>query len=76
MLAAASCTGSSLPTLTSKKNTLLASCHCWCAATTHKHSWYTYMLLVRMHEVPDLDHKGGIRRLDRYDQLAEYVFGE
>jgi hypothetical protein len=30
-----------------------------------------------MHEVPDLDSKtGGIRRLDRYDQLAEYVFGE
>jgi hypothetical protein len=30
-----------------------------------------------MHEVPDLSSKaGGIRRLDRYDQLAEYVFGE
>lgn len=34
------------------------------------------MLLVYMHEVPDLDCKGGIRRLDRYDQLAEYVWGE
>jgi hypothetical protein len=34
------------------------------------------MLLVFMHEVPDLDHKGGIRRLDRYDELAEYVWGE
>jgi hypothetical protein len=33
------------------------------------------MLLVYMHEVPDLSSKGGIRRLDRYDQLAEYVFG-
>jgi hypothetical protein len=40
-------------------------------------SWHTYRLLVYMHEVPDLDSKtGGIRRLDRYDQLAEYVFGE
>ena len=31
-----------------------------------------------MHEVPDLDCKvgNGIRRLDRYDQLAEYAFGE
>ena len=37
----------------------------------------TYRLLVYMHEVPDLGSKaGGIRRLDRYDQLAEYVFGE
>ena len=43
---------------------------------THTHSWHTYKLLVYMHEVPDLDSKGGIRRLDRYDQLAEYVFGE
>ena len=41
------------------------------------HSWHTYRLLVYMHEVPDLSSKaGGIRRLDRYDQLAEYVFGE
>lgn len=39
-------------------------------------SWYTYVLLVRMHEVPDLGKTGGVRRLDRYDQLAEYVFGE
>jgi hypothetical protein len=39
-------------------------------------SWHTYMLLVYMHEVPDLSSKGGIRRLDRYDQLAEYVWGE
>eukprot|EP00878_Enallax_costatus_P027683 GHUV01029826.1.p1 GENE.GHUV01029826.1~~GHUV01029826.1.p1 ORF type:complete len:253 (+),score=58.01 GHUV01029826.1:364-1122(+) len=40
-------------------------------------SWHTYKLLVYMHEVPDLDCKAGngIRRLDRYDQLAEYVFG-
>lgn len=41
-------------------------------------SWYTYKLLVYMHEVPDLDAKagaGGVRRLDRYDQLADYVFG-
>jgi hypothetical protein len=34
------------------------------------------MLLVYMHEVPDLNCKHGIRRLDRYDQLAEYVWGE
>jgi hypothetical protein len=40
------------------------------------HSWHTYKLLVYMHEVPDLDSQGGIRRLDRYDQLAEYVWGE
>ena len=40
-------------------------------------SWHTYRLLVMMHEVPDLGSKtGGIRRLDRYDQLAEYVFGK
>jgi len=40
-------------------------------------SWHTYKLLVYMHEVPDLGSpKGGIRRLDRYDQLAEYVFGK
>jgi len=39
-------------------------------------SWHTYKLLVYMHEVPDLDSKGGIKRLDRYDQLAEYVFGK
>ena len=40
-------------------------------------SWHTYMLLVYMHEVPDLGSKeGGIRRLDRYDQLAEYIWGE
>jgi len=41
-------------------------------------SWHTYKLLVYMHEVPDLDNKagGGIRRLDRYDQLAEYVLGK
>uniref|UniRef100_A0A383W7B9 Amino acid transporter transmembrane domain-containing protein n=1 Tax=Tetradesmus obliquus TaxID=3088 RepID=A0A383W7B9_TETOB len=40
-------------------------------------SWYTYLLLVWMHEVPDLDNKAGngIRRLDRYDQLATYVLG-
>lgn len=39
-------------------------------------SWYTYKLLVYMHEVPDLGSKvGGIRRLDRYDQLADYVLG-
>jgi hypothetical protein len=31
-------------------------------------SWYTYLLLVWMHEVPDLDNKAGngIRRLDRW----------
>lgn len=34
------------------------------------------MLLVYMHEVPDLSEKGGIKRLDRYDHLAEYVWGE
>jgi amino acid permease len=41
-------------------------------------SWHTYKLLVYMHEVPDLDNKagGGIRRLDRYDQLAEYILGK
>lgn len=39
-------------------------------------SWHTYMLLVYMHEVPDLSSKGGIRRLDRYDQLAAYVWGK
>jgi len=40
-------------------------------------SWYTYRLLSYMHEVPDLGSKlGGIKRLDRYDQLAEYVWGE
>lgn len=39
-------------------------------------SWYTYVLLVQMHEVPDLAGKGGVRRLDRYDQLAAYVLGE
>lgn len=41
-------------------------------------SWHTYKLLVLMHVVPDLDCKagGGIRRLDRYDQLAEYVLGK
>jgi amino acid permease len=45
-------------------------------------SWYTYKLLVFMHEVPDLDQKpepgnnmGGVRRLDRYDELSDYVFG-
>eukprot|EP00882_Tetradesmus_deserticola_P000139 GHRQ01000155.1.p1 GENE.GHRQ01000155.1~~GHRQ01000155.1.p1 ORF type:complete len:391 (+),score=123.08 GHRQ01000155.1:506-1678(+) len=40
-------------------------------------SWYTYLLLVWMHEVPDLSNKAGngIRRLDRYDQLATYVLG-
>jgi hypothetical protein len=32
-----------------------------------RRSWYTYLLLARMHEVPDLDNKAGngIRRLDR-----------
>jgi hypothetical protein len=40
-------------------------------------SWHTYKLLVLMHEVPDLASKrGGIRRLDRYDQLAAYILGE
>lgn len=41
-------------------------------------SWHTYKLLVYMHEVPDLDYKAGngVRRLDRYDQLAEYVLGK
>ena len=41
-------------------------------------SWHTYKLLVYMHEVPDLDCKAGngVRRLDRYDQLSAYVFGE
>eukprot|EP00775_Hariotina_reticulata_P008259 gene8259-8447_t len=31
-----------------------------------------------MHEVPDLDNKagGGIRRLDRYDQLSRYILGK
>uniref|UniRef100_A0A383VWF1 Amino acid transporter transmembrane domain-containing protein n=1 Tax=Tetradesmus obliquus TaxID=3088 RepID=A0A383VWF1_TETOB len=40
-------------------------------------SWYTYLLLARMHEVPDLDNKAGngVRRLDRYDQLSCYVLG-
>jgi hypothetical protein len=49
-------------------------CCCCCCCCC---SWHTYRLLVYMHEVPDLTSKtGGIRRLDRYDQLAEYVFGE
>lgn len=39
-------------------------------------SWHTYMLLVYMHEVPDLGSKGGVRRMDRYDQLADYVWGK
>jgi hypothetical protein len=39
-------------------------------------SWHTYMLLVYMHEVPHLSSKHGIKRMDRYDQLAEYVWGE
>jgi Transmembrane amino acid transporter protein len=39
-------------------------------------SWYTYKLLAYMHEVPDLDAPKGVRRLDRYDELAEYVLGE
>ncbi|KAF8065609.1 LHT2 [Scenedesmus sp. PABB004] len=41
-------------------------------------SWYTYKQLVYMHEVPDLDCKegGGLRRLDRYDQLSTYLLGE
>eukprot|EP00775_Hariotina_reticulata_P006859 gene6861-7075_t len=39
---------------------------------------YTYKLLAYMHEVPDLDCKAGngIRRLDRYDQLAGYLLGK
>ncbi|WIA23691.1 hypothetical protein OEZ85_000385 [Tetradesmus obliquus] len=41
-------------------------------------SWYTYKLLAYMHEVPDLDSKegGGIKRLDRYDQLSCYILGK
>jgi hypothetical protein len=39
-------------------------------------SWHTYKLLVYMHEVPDLDAPKGLRRLDRYDELAEHVLGE
>ncbi|WIA19602.1 hypothetical protein OEZ85_005540 [Tetradesmus obliquus] len=40
-------------------------------------SWYTYKLLVYMHEVPDLDCTlgKGVRRLDRYDQLSAYLLG-
>ena len=38
-------------------------------------SWHTYKLLVLMHEVPDLGAPKGLRRLDRYDELAEYVLG-
>jgi hypothetical protein len=48
----------------------LVGCCCCCC------SWHTYKLLVYMHEVPDLDSKGGIRRLDRYDQLAQYILGK
>jgi len=49
-----------------------------CAYLTPTCSWHTYKLLVYMHEVPDLDNKagGGIQRLDRYDQLAEYILGK
>ncbi|KAF8060318.1 LHT2 [Scenedesmus sp. PABB004] len=41
-------------------------------------SWYTYKQLVYMHEVPDLDAKeaGGLRRMDRYDQLSTYILGK
>eukprot|EP00879_Flechtneria_rotunda_P017139 GHRR01017950.1.p1 GENE.GHRR01017950.1~~GHRR01017950.1.p1 ORF type:complete len:148 (-),score=8.66 GHRR01017950.1:304-747(-) len=41
-------------------------------------SWYTYKLLVYMHEVPDLNNKAGcgIRRLDRYDHLSRYILGK
>jgi hypothetical protein len=44
-------------------------------------SWYTYKLLVKMHEIPDPTIKvagGGqaIRRLDRYQDLTMYVFGK
>jgi len=54
---------------------LLLMHNCLCPVSS-AHSWHTYKLLVYMHEVPDLNSKGGIRRLDRYDQLAEYVFGK
>jgi Transmembrane amino acid transporter protein len=39
-------------------------------------SWYTYKLLAYMHEVPDLDAPKRLRRLDRYDELAQYLLGE
>ncbi|KAF8067258.1 acyl-protein thioesterase 1 [Scenedesmus sp. PABB004] len=43
-----------------------------------RRSWYTYRQLVYMHEVPDLTCRegAGVRRLDRYDELAAYVLGE
>ena len=57
------------------------------AATTHNNKnapkkpqkpRYTYVLLCKMHEIPDLDApKGGhgIRRMVRYDQLTSYLLG-
>ena len=43
-------------------------------------SWYTYKLLVKMHEIPDPTIKAagghGIRRLDRYQDLTCFVFGK
>jgi hypothetical protein len=42
-------------------------------------SWYTYILLVNMHEVPDLDSKDpkvSTKRLDRYQDLTTYILGK
>jgi amino acid permease len=42
-------------------------------------SWYTYALLVHMHEVSDIDNKSEepvIRRLDRYQELTTHVLGK
>jgi len=46
--------------------------------TTFWISWYTYILLVNMHEVPDMDSKDpkvSSKRLDRYQDLTAYVLG-
>ncbi|KAI8470815.1 MAG: amino acid transmembrane transporter [Monoraphidium minutum] len=42
-------------------------------------SWYTYKLLVDMHEIPDPETKGAITsyiRFDRYQDLTCHVFGK
>ncbi|KAI8470818.1 MAG: transmembrane amino acid transporter protein-domain-containing protein [Monoraphidium minutum] len=42
-------------------------------------AWYTYKLLVDMHEIPDPETKGAITsyiRFDRYQDLTCYVFGK
>jgi hypothetical protein len=41
-------------------------------------SWWTYALLVMMHEAPDLDAKdpdSAYRRFDRYEELTAYLWG-